>query len=1051
MRGSLCCSGDFDIPSRPLKRPFLPVLASVSPVFSSLEDILSSGEYVRPMRWITVFTLALALSCGGAPPPKEPDSSADPEPKPTASTAVEPQSSAPPEPPLAKLKTGTVRPKPLPLIQLSAAAHGSVDGFQVVRIDTPTLRQQVLAASPQLGADWIEQRMPHVSVEGGTGFDGFWAGKTANQTFEADQLWLRRAPSESNAPVKAKIWISGGYSADAVDFEQPIEVSLDPKQKPSANLQKPLLAAMGAYFARQGDLAFAGFAQERLAPRLSKGPNTLERWQRDVDWAELMEFTTGIRSVREAVQTRSKLRSELDKFRPTIPIEKLTPPEVIHHPWPEMLQQLGKPVPVEPLAKAAPADFYYARSNDITVLFGLLDEVDAWGTPLVHLMNGETEQRHLAQRYRTQLALPHTELTRLMGPKLIQDLALVGSDPFLRQGSDVTLIFQVKNRDLFLAGLQRNLKDAENQHGTLARSEFEHQKVKISLATSSDGQVSRYQASHQGFVLVSNSKTAITRVIDTLDGRHPSLDKEVDFKYMLARDGAVQEQLLIYLGDRFIESALSPRSRVLDGRRQLALSELQRPAFAALLHGWVFGAPPKDNAQLLKSKLMLTSDLKHFDGSQISFAPGKAPRSPWGTVASATPLIDLAEPKLVTASEQDAYQRLVQNYQRRWSEALDPIALRVRLDRIEDKQQLTANLRVLPLINDREYREVAELVGNLKLDPGQARHGARILFAIAEDSELRRELTRGSRGLLGKELKLDWLGHYGMVGILDRTELPNALAGTDLAPEPPSARAERRDELDVLRELPLYAALAVKKRASAALLLTFLRTRFDDLGAFKTEKSHRGYDIVSVTIERELQFYYALSDHALYLSLKPWVIEQLLDDESAGQMPKALNAEQQTEADSPKLMGKDSSGQFVLDVRAKPNAGLQTAISWLFEAQSHSDTARADAAMLLLGAPSTQQDPGAYERLSLNYLGAIPLTVDGKPFVWRDTGVADPLRGNDLESTWPELPIAGSPSAKVLEALEHFRAQLGFDLEPGVDRRGRPRRSLSATVQVQRR
>ncbi len=46
---------------------------------------------------------------------------------------------------------------------------------------------------------------------------------------------------------------------------------------------------------------------------------------------------------------------------------------------------------------------------------------------------------------------------------------------------------------------------------------------------------------------------------------------------------------LVQLGDRFIGEVVGPRQKILEARRQLALSELLVPAYAALLYGWIEG------------------------------------------------------------------------------------------------------------------------------------------------------------------------------------------------------------------------------------------------------------------------------------------------------------------------------------------------------------------------------------------------------------------------------------------------------------------------------
>ena len=187
-----------------------------------------------------------------------------------------------------------------------------------------------------------------------------------------------------------------------------------------------------------------------------------------------------------------------------------------------------------------------------------------------------------------------------------------------------------------------------------------------------------------------------------------------------------------------------------------------------------------------------------------------------------------------------------------------------------------------------------------------------------------------------------------------------------------------------------------------------------------------------------MRLYYALSDRALYVALQPWVIEQLLDHEADGDLPHKPSD------------GEEAVGQASFEVKARKGGGIVTAIQWLFEAQARAGHAQGAAEMMLIGAPSTRSSASRYEALSLAYLGSIPLTVDGKPFVLEHSGGADPRRGNAYHLRFPAVPVPGSPAETVLDALELFRAQIGFDREP-TPAGGREERSLSVGVTIGRR
>lgn len=974
--------------------------------------------------------LLLATACGPPPAPKPAEPTpTTPKPADTTVAATEPAST-----PITPLRTGDIPPQTVAARAAEATAKGIDGDHEILRVPIGTLG--------------IADRNHHIvgeeNVVAVDGVDGFAAALVRSEppadaerdafSDTAFELWIRRPKSEAGRPAKARIFVPALFPPHASLI---VPVDVDPSRAKTGNLAAGWREAVRAHLDARMHLPFARFAVDRLAAKSSSAPPPVP----EADWAEwsyLMELTSGASSLRAALQERSRLRSEVDRFRPALPFASLKPPSVRRHPWKAMLAGLKAKPPAEPLAEATPAAFYFVRAADVGALFELLDEIDAWGTPLMHLVEGRTTHLRLSRRYRTQLGLPGSELSKIFGPKAIERLALVGSDPFLRQGSDVTLIAEAASAAMLRAGFDRELKAALDGRGEPERSSVDHQGVTIAITRSADGAVRQHRATMGDLHLVSNSRTAIERVIDTVAGRSPALSDELDFQYMLARDADTPAQVLAYAGDAFIANAVGPRSRILDARRQVALAELERPAFAALLHGWVLGAEPVDQKQLLASKLLLRTDLRHFDGEPIAFSPGTAPRSSWGMPQALTPILDLPTPTKITKTEQEAYQRFGNHYEMVWSDALDPIALRVSLEQVQGRRQLTAKLRVLPLLRSRDYMQLNELVGNDRLVPGRIRHGARLVFAIASDSELRRELTSTSRAMLGRDLKLDWVGDYGMIGVLDRPELANALHRAGLAPELPSPDDER-DEMGALMQLPLYLAVDVAQRTTAAMMLTLLRAKLADEGDFSNHGEHRGTTIVQAALDRDVRLYYALSDRALYVALQPWVIEQLLDQEAEGELPHKPAA------------GEPSVGQASFEVKTRQGGGMVTALQWLFEAMARgASEAQGAAEMLLVGAPSTRTDPARYEALSLAYLGAIPMSVDGEPLTLAASGVADARRGNLHHPRFPAIPVPGSPAAHVLDALELFRAQIGFDREP-IPAGSREERSLSVGVTIGRR
>ena len=108
-------------------------------------------------------------------------------------------------------------------------------------------------------------------------------------------------------------------------------------------------------------------------------------------------------------------------------------------------------------------------------------------------------------------------------PSVITDVAVVGSDPYLREGSDLTFIFRVKAKPGFDMALASALSGHGARHGGLQSSRLEQDGVAITVSRSPDGAVRQHRASVDGFELVSNSPSAIRRVIGTLRGHQRPL------------------------------------------------------------------------------------------------------------------------------------------------------------------------------------------------------------------------------------------------------------------------------------------------------------------------------------------------------------------------------------------------------------------------------------------------------------------------------------------------------------------------------------------------
>jgi hypothetical protein len=750
--------------------------------------------------------------------------------------------------------------------------------------------------------------------------------------------------------------------------------------------------------------------------------------QRDA-WqlSNLMDTTTGLTSVREALQVTRQLRTRAAAEKASVPIASLAGPRIAQHPWPEMLAALGRMPPDEPLARAAPARFYYLRFASLAHLFRVLDEADAWITPAAAMSSGFSQNLDLGKRYEAQLGLSRSLVSRVLGPQVVTDVAVVGSDPYLREGTDLTFIFRVKSQAAFVAGLASALATHSAVHGQPAVETIKHAGIAITITRSADLAVRQHRAEAGGYQLVSNSLGAIKAVIDTIRKQSPALADAPDFRYMLARDAAVPTDVLGFMSDAFVAEVVGPRQKILESRRMLALGDLLLPGYEALLFGWMYGRPPRSLDEIVRAGLLAKDDLVHASGEAIAFAPGSAARSSWGTVAALTPLVDLPPLGKVTESERDAYRLFADSYQRNWNQYLDPVSLRLKLDPAA-KGPLRADLRVLPLIDASEYREIQRTVGDARVDVPRLGSGALASLGVGPRAHLRRAVNEFAHELpTGLRSQLDWLGDLAFLGVEDRF---NVKAFLDTYNREGHTREDEWARLFV--EAPLHAGVAVRNALTAGLTLGALRQMATEAAPGAVEWSERGKErgipYVGVSAVRggdahrfagDVTLYYAFCKGYLLLSLSQATLKARIGECLDGRLPKPAGPGTAAGAQKP---------QLVLALAAKQGGplwqlfGAGVALG-LEEAQQ---IARLRAEVLLRGAPGL--DPVALRRLAVAYTGGAPVDTSGVE-----------LTGAPPDSSWrwggrhhhgrPVLPPANSPAYAFVAALARARSELAFDEE----------------------
>ena len=966
-------------------------------------------------------------------------------------TKAKPSVELPDEGPLPKLRTGAAEPERLTKVEAEILAQ-SLEGVEYYELRLPRSWQDADAVA-------------RVHVERPAG-----AVATIEEVGGETNLLLR-IPKSAGPVVDfaGTAFIAADRSEGRRWLSLPFTAKGSAKDRGTTGLAARWTSAMantlrgrsGPWWTRVPNHPWREFAVGRIesmdAPRggaASPGVEFATGRRGRTELSELMHTTTAATSMQEALQHDRGLRLRGKPGPATVPLVELSAPGLIEHPWPEMMAALPDPKAgtPEPLAASTPASFWYVRFDDIRVFLKVLDEADTWITPVAHAMEERAEVRDLSGRYQKQLGLRRTGLAKALGHTVVKRLAIVGSDPYLREGSDVTFIFELHNASIFNAELERHLDAHRKEVPGIVDSTLTHGAHEIAVHRDPDGIVRQHRATVGDLAIVSNSPGAMRAVLDAIDGKARRLSEDQDLAYMLARDPGEHEGF-VFLGDRFIAEVVGPRQKVLAARRQQALASLLAPGYAALLYGWLEGEAPADTEALIASGLLDRAELKHDDGEAIAFAPGGTARSSWGTPAALTPLIDLPPPTTVTEAERDAYNQFARSYQDYWRQFIDPVAIRLDLNEDGDDAEAVVDVRVLPLITGTDYGDLEELVGTERVEVPAIDDGLQMVWAVGADSDLRRDLDRTATAFGGsKDIGLGWLGEWVMLGMLDRMPVIEVMAmlSDDIQrPAPPMERRERDLALaKPLGRLPVYAAAHVRNPAALIAALGAVRKSLNEIapGMVQWDKhADRGdYSIVRVGVDpsfagefkefaESLALHYVVAGDVLILALDPTVLEVWIDRIGAGQRPSK---------------GKAEGPQFVMDARLARDRASYTAVFWALQGQANRSqaAARSVAEILLRGDPSIKTEEQLKAR-GLAVFGAYPVSASGRTdFSLGPNGVGDGIHGSEVAPIYPELPVAGSPIAALMSRLVGLHASVAFDREPAS--LNPPARSLHTRLRV---
>ena len=448
--------------------------------------------------------------------------------------------------------------------------------------------------------------------------------------------------------------------------------------------------------------------------------------------ADLFSLFTGALAVQESLQLDTMAADTgagnsriADRSLETVKIADLAGPKVKSHPWGEMLaaQSVAKrTLEVSQLAKCVPEDQYFVLFGSMNKLLEAGEGGDLWGAHLFSQATRSAQTHRTTARLKTQLAVETDPLTRPFYDMVVDEVALTGSDLYFRMGSDVTLLFRIKQPEVFRLQMDGFLTSAEQSRSDATRTTGKILDFPYVHVGTPDRELSVFSAYPRPDLHVrSNSRAALERVLETIAGRDKDgrkgvrpLGESTEFKYIrtLMPLGAEEEHGLIYLSDPFIRRVVGPELKLTNARRLFCYNHLRMIGHGAMLYRTQYGRPAGSLAALAEGKC---APGVFGEGTLQCPCGGEYHLSGDGTTGvcshhgHAQYMVPCCEIPVTRVTEAEAarYKQFLDRYNSYWRTFFDPIAIRVQLT----PERYRAETIILPLIDNSIYSSMAMALG----------------------------------------------------------------------------------------------------------------------------------------------------------------------------------------------------------------------------------------------------------------------------------------------------------------------------------------------------
>ncbi len=325
---------------------------------------------------------------------------------------------------------------------------------------------------------------------------------------------------------------------------------------------------------------------------------------------------------------------------------------------------------MEPIATRVPPECFYIRYGSFENYLWFRDLSEEYGGDLSRMATLRGFRSQGTKAIESQLHLHMNELSRLLGPTVIEDQAIIGRDLFLNEGATLGVLFHVKNAFLFRSSLQNDRNNRANSDEAIQLEETTIAGKTVSFLHSADNRVRSYMVEDGNYIFVTNSETLVKRFVQVgKDGQSLAATSE----FQLARRLMPlerQDSIFTYFSPQMLQGLVSPEYLIELRRRTGAKSDITLVQLAKLAAA-AEGTPTPSIDQLIHLGYLPNNFSQRADASGIVEVGEDLIDTRRGGRGTFLPIADV-ELRNVTAEESDWYSQIAASYSSRFPH-MDPI------------------------------------------------------------------------------------------------------------------------------------------------------------------------------------------------------------------------------------------------------------------------------------------------------------------------------------------------------------------------------------------